>query len=84
MQGFLDPFYLKDNLPHNTYQIHVKHHPKNTEMTGEYQIFDEKALELARLFSGFSIANHFHEGVHGGSHWIARSLLEIGHVYMEE
>ena len=36
---------LKDNLPHNTYQIHVKHHPKNTEMTLEYQIFDEKALE---------------------------------------
>ena len=36
---------LKDNLPHNTYQIHVNNHPKNTEMTLEYQIFDEKALE---------------------------------------
>ena len=36
---------LKDNLPHNTYQIYVKPHLKNTQMTLEYQIFDEKALE---------------------------------------
>ena len=36
---------LKDNLPHNTYQIYVKPHVKNTQMTLEYQIFDEKALE---------------------------------------
>ena len=38
-------FTLKDNLPHNTYQIYVKPHLKNTQMTLEYQIFDEKALE---------------------------------------
>ena len=40
-------FFLKDNLPHrpNTYQIYVKPHLKNTQMTLEYQIFDEKALE---------------------------------------
>ena len=37
-------FQLKDNLPHNTYQIY-KLHVKNTQMTLEYQIFDEKALE---------------------------------------
>ena len=36
---------LKDNLPHNTYQIYVKPHLKNTQMTLEYQILDEKALE---------------------------------------
>ena len=36
---------LKDNLTHNTYQIYVKPHLKNTQMTLEYQIFDEKALE---------------------------------------
>ena len=36
---------LKDNLPHNTYKIYVKPHLKNTQMTLEYQIFDEKALE---------------------------------------
>ena len=36
---------LKDNLPHNTYQIYVKSHLKNTQMTLEYQIFNEKALE---------------------------------------
>ena len=40
--GYLN---LKDNLPHNTYQIYVKPHLKNTQMTLEYQIFDEKALE---------------------------------------
>ena len=34
----------KDNLSHNTYQIYVKPHLKNTRMTLEYQIFDEKAL----------------------------------------
>ena len=37
--------FLKDNLPHNTYQIYVKPHLKNTQMTLEYQIFYEKALE---------------------------------------
>ena len=41
---------IKDNLLHNTctYQIYVKPHLKNTQMTlelVEYQIFDEKALE---------------------------------------
>ena len=36
---------LKDNLPHNTCQIYVKPHSKNTQMTLEYHIFDEKALE---------------------------------------
>ena len=36
---------LKDNLPHNTYQIYVKPHLKSTQMTLEYQIYDEKALE---------------------------------------
>ena len=48
-------------LPHNTYQIYVKPHLKNTQMTLEYQIFDEKALEYfkARLFSGFSVAKTF-------------------------
>ena len=35
---------LKDNLPHNTCQIYVKPHSKNTQMTLESQIFDEKAL----------------------------------------
>ena len=36
---------LKDNLPHNTCQIYVKPHLKNTQMTLECHIFDEKALE---------------------------------------
>ena len=36
--------YLKDNLPHNTCHIYVKPHSKNTQMTLESQIFDEKAL----------------------------------------
>ena len=36
---------LKDNLPHNTCQIYVKPHSKSTQMTLEYHIFDEKALE---------------------------------------
>ena len=31
---------LKDNLPHNTCQIYVKLHSKNTQMTLECQIFD--------------------------------------------
>ena len=35
---------LKDNLPHNTCQIYVKPQSKNTQMTLECQIFDEKAL----------------------------------------
>ena len=35
---------LKDNIPHNTCQIYVKPHSKNTQMTLESQIFDEKAL----------------------------------------
>ena len=35
---------LKDNLPHNTCQIYVKPQSKNTHMTLECQIFDEKAL----------------------------------------
>ena len=35
---------LKDNLLHNTCQIYVKPHIKNTQMTLESQIFDEKAL----------------------------------------
>ena len=39
--GFLS---LKDNLPHNTCQIYVKPHSKNTQMIRESQIFDEKAL----------------------------------------
>ena len=51
--------HLKDNLPHNTYQIYVKPHLKNTQVTLEYKIFDEKALEQARLFSGFSVAKTF-------------------------
>ena len=36
---------LKDNLPHNTCQIYVKPHLKNTQMTLECEIFIEKALE---------------------------------------
>ena len=36
---------LKDNLPRNTCQIYVKPHSKSTQMTLEYHIFDEKALE---------------------------------------
>ena len=36
--------HLKDNLPHNTCQIYVKPQSKNTQMTLECQIFDEKAL----------------------------------------
>ena len=36
-------------------------------MTLECQIFDEKALELAHLFSGFSVAKQFSQ-VLGGSH----------------
>ena len=43
--GFKEFSQLKDNLPHNTYQIYVKPHLKNTQMTLENQIFDEKALE---------------------------------------
>ena len=39
------PVSLKDNLPHNTCQIYVKPHSKSTQMTLEYHIFDEKALE---------------------------------------
>ena len=39
------PLALKDNFPHNTCQIYVKPHLKNTQMTLEYQIFDEKAVE---------------------------------------
>ena len=39
------PIIVKGNLPHNTYQIYVKPHVKNTQMTLEYHIFDEKALE---------------------------------------
>ena len=31
---------LKDNLPHNTYQIYVKPHLKNAQMTLEHQSFD--------------------------------------------
>ena len=38
-------YLLKDNLPHNTCQIYVKPHSKSTQMTLEYHIFDEKALE---------------------------------------
>ena len=41
----IDSSCLKDNLPHNTCQIYVKPHSKNTQMTLEYHIFDEKALE---------------------------------------
>ena len=37
---------LKENLPHKTCQIHVKPHLKNTHMTLECKIFDEKALEF--------------------------------------
>ena len=36
--------HLKDNIPHNTCQIYVKPHSKNTQMTLESQIFDEKGL----------------------------------------
>ena len=35
---------LKDNIPHNTCQIYIKTRSKNTQMTLESQIFDEKAL----------------------------------------
>ena len=76
--------HLKDNLPHNTYQIYVKPHLKNTQMTLEYQIFDEKALEQAVCFLDFRSPKHFHGGMHGGSHWIARALFEIGDVQVEQ
>ena len=42
-QNYIWP--LKDNLPHNTCQIYVKPHSKSTQMTLDYHIFDEKALE---------------------------------------
>ena len=45
LQSGLKLYDLKDNLPHNTCQIYVKPHSKNTQMTLEYHIFDEKALE---------------------------------------
>ena len=35
---------LKDKYTHNTFQIYVKPHSKNTQITLESQIFDEKAL----------------------------------------
>ena len=35
---------LKDKYTHNTCQIYVKPHSKNTQITLESQIFDEKAL----------------------------------------
>ena len=35
---------LKDKYTHNTCQIYVKSHSKNTQITLESQIFDEKAL----------------------------------------
>ena len=38
-------FLLKDNLPHNIYKIYVKPHLKNTQMTLECPIFDDKSLE---------------------------------------
>ena len=41
------------HFPHNTCQIYVKSHLKNTQMTLEYKIFDEKE---ARLFSGIWIS----------------------------
>ena len=44
-QFSLQKVLLKDNLPHNTCQIYVKPHSKSTEMTLEYHILDEKALE---------------------------------------
>ena len=44
MQITLNHSNLKDNLSHNTCQIYVKPHSKNTQMTLESQIFDEKAL----------------------------------------
>ena len=51
---------LKDNLPHNTYQIYVKPHLKNTQMTLECQIFDEKALEYKPVsFLDFRSPNRF-------------------------
>ena len=37
---------LKDKYTHNTCQIYVKPHSKNTQITLESQIFDEKALRL--------------------------------------
>ena len=48
---------LKDNLPHNTCQIYVKAHLKNTQMTLECQIFDEKALEKPVSFLDFGRQN---------------------------
>ena len=36
--------HLKDKYTHNTCQIYVKPHSKNTQITLESQIFDEKAL----------------------------------------
>ena len=59
---------LKDNIPHNTCQIYVKPHIKNTQMTLESQIFDEKALRQARLFSGILVAKPFLRRMHGGCH----------------
>ena len=51
---------LKDNLPHNTYQIYNKPHLKNTQMTLEYQIFDETSTRISRSeFSGFSVVKTF-------------------------
>ena len=40
------PFHvlLKDKYTHNTCQIYVKPHSKNTQITLESQIFDGKAL----------------------------------------
>ena len=35
---------LKDKYTHNTCQFYVKPHSKNTQITLESQIFDEKAL----------------------------------------
>ena len=76
---------LKDNLPHNTYQIYVKPHLKNTQMTLEYQIFDEKALEYARLFSGFSVAqNIFMEACMEAAIELPAALFEIGDVQVEQ
>ena len=36
---------VKGQFTHNTSQIYVKPHLKNTQMTLECQIFDAKALE---------------------------------------
>ena len=59
---------LKDNIPHNTCQIYVKPHSKNTQMTLKSHIFDKKALRQAHHFSWFLVSKAFPRRMHGGCH----------------